>query len=67
MKKGYMPVEKLLEASQGSIYKLAVLAAKRAVQLADGEKAMIDKPVERLLDNAIEEIADKKIRVKRKK
>ena len=66
MKKGYMPVEKLLEASQGSIYKLAILAAKRAIELADGDKAMIEKPVERMLDNAIQEIADKKVKVKGK-
>lgn len=64
MKEGYMPVERLLEASQGSIYRLAVLAAKRAVELADGDKVLIEKPVERMLDNAIQEIAEKKVKAK---
>jgi DNA-directed RNA polymerase omega subunit len=66
-KDGYVPVEKLLEASDGSLYRLAVLAAKRAMQLADGEKALIEKPGERVLDNALREIAAEKIKAKPKK
>jgi len=59
-----IPLEKLLEASDGSIYKIAILAAKRAIALADGEKALIDKPGEKVLDNALKEIRDGKIKVK---
>ncbi len=64
MMKEYMPVEQLLEASGGSIYILVILAAKRAAQLADGEKPLVDKASDRLLDIALEEIAQKKVRAK---
>lgn len=57
-------MEKLLDASSGSVYKLAVLLAKRALSLADGEKPLIDKPVEKVLDNAMREIVEGKIRAK---
>ncbi|HDN85948.1 MAG: DNA-directed RNA polymerase subunit omega [Candidatus Omnitrophota bacterium] len=63
MSQDYVPLEKLLEASNGSVYKLAVLGAKRALQLADGEKPLIEKPSEKALDNALREIALKKIKV----
>ncbi|MCK4912304.1 MAG: DNA-directed RNA polymerase subunit omega [Candidatus Omnitrophica bacterium] len=62
-----IPLEKLLEASSGSIYKITVLAAKRAIALADGEKVLIEKPSEKVLDNALKEIRDGKIKVKTKK
>jgi DNA-directed RNA polymerase omega subunit len=63
----YVPVEKLLSATNGSIYRLAVLVAKRAMQLADGEKALVDKEEDKLLDSALLEIAEKKIKGKFKK
>lgn len=62
MKRDYIPMEKLLLASRGSIYKLAIMVAKRALQLADGEKPLIDKPREKLLDTVIDEILAGKIR-----
>ena len=62
-----IPLEKLLEASQGSIYKLAILAAKRAIALTDGEKPMIDKPGEKCLDNALREIQDGAVKAKEEK
>ncbi len=58
-------LEKLLiKVSESSIYKLAVLAAKRAIILADGEKPLIDKPSGKALDNALREIQEGKIRIK---
>ncbi len=66
MKRGYFPTEQLLKASDGSVYKLAMLAAKRALQLADGEKPLAESKDEKLLDTALLEIAEGKIRVKRK-
>lgn len=62
-----IPLETLLEASEGSIYKITVLAAKRAISLNDGEKSLLDKPGEKVLDNALREIKDGKIKVKKKK
>ena len=59
-----IPLEKLLKAGGGSIYKVTILAAKRALSLADGEKTLIDKPSEKVLDNALREIKDGKIKVK---
>jgi DNA-directed RNA polymerase omega subunit len=59
-------VENLLGSSQGSVYKLAILAAKRALQLADNEKPLIDKPSEKPLENALREITEGRIRVKDK-
>ena len=63
MSQDYIPLEQLLGASGGSVYKLAVLGARRALQLADGEKPLIEKPSEKALENALREIALKKIRV----
>ncbi|MCK4519777.1 MAG: DNA-directed RNA polymerase subunit omega [Candidatus Omnitrophica bacterium] len=66
MEKVNIPLEKLLKASNGSIYKVAILAAKRAISLTDGEKPLIEKPGEKVLDNALREIRDGKIKVKEK-
>lgn len=62
-----IPLEKLLEASDGSIYKITILAAKRAITLTDGEKPLLEKPGEKVLDNALKEIRNGKIKVKEKK
>ena len=56
MKAANIPLERLLGASRGSIYKLTILAAKRAIEITDGDKALIDKPSEKCLDNALREI-----------
>lgn len=62
-----IPLESLLKASNGSIYKLAILAAKRAISLSEGEKPLVEKPSERMLDNALREIREGKIKAKDKK
>jgi len=67
MRRKSTPLEVLLGASGGSIYKLAILAAKRAIALADGEKPLIEKPSEKPLDNALREISAGVIKVKDKK
>jgi len=59
----YIPLEKLLEAAGGSVYKLTILAAKRALQLADGEKPLVEKADGKPLDNALKEIAERKIKI----
>jgi len=61
-----IPLEYLLAGGNGSVYKLTILAAKRAMQLADGEKAMIEKPQEKVLDNALREISEGMIKVNEK-
>jgi len=58
---------KHLEAGKGSLYKLTILAARRAIILADGEKPLIEKPSERALDNALREIVAGKIKARKQK
>lgn len=56
MKEVNIPLEKLLGASGGSIYALTILAAKRAIELTDGKKPLIEKPAGKDLDIALREI-----------
>ena len=39
---GYVDREKLLDQSDGSIYKLVNLAAKRALELAEGQPKLVE-------------------------
>ena len=64
MKRNNIPLEQLSQGAGGSIYKLAILAAKRAIALADGDKPLIDKPSEKVLDSALREIQEGKIKIK---
>ncbi|MDD5194139.1 MAG: DNA-directed RNA polymerase subunit omega [Candidatus Omnitrophica bacterium] len=64
MNEQYISVDRVIGASKGSIFKITILAAKRALALADGAKSLIDKPGEKLLDNALREIVEGKIQVK---
>ncbi|UCC95358.1 MAG: DNA-directed RNA polymerase subunit omega [Candidatus Omnitrophota bacterium] len=67
MEGNHIPLEELLDASSGSVYKLTILAAKRALQLADGDKPLVEKPSEKALTNALREIRDEKVKVNNKK
>lgn len=59
----YIPNELLLEAAGGSIYKLAILVAKRALQLVDEDKPLIDNVFsEKVLEIALREIEQRKIK-----
>ena len=62
----YVPVEKLLKASDGSVYKLAMLAAKRSLQIADGDKPLADGTEDKPLDAALREIEAGRIKLKKK-
>lgn len=62
----FIHLERMINAGAGSIYKLTILAAKRALQLADGEKPLVEKPTEKVLDTAFREIASGKICVNKK-
>jgi len=68
MDNDYVPLEKLLPAGGGSIYKTSILLAKRSLQLADGAKPLIDaKPSEKPIEVALQEIEEDKIKVRAKK
>lgn len=37
----YVALEKLLDKSEGSIYKLVILASKRALEIAEGQPKLV--------------------------
>lgn len=60
----YPAIEKLLKVTNGSIYKLSILVAKRAFQIADGEKSLVDAKLDdKPLDVALREIKEGKIKI----
>ncbi len=38
----YVPLETLLDKSEGSIYKLVILASKRALEIAEGQPKLVE-------------------------
>ena len=67
MDKTNVPLENLLGASSHSVYGLVILAAKRAIQISDGDKPLLEKANDKALDSALREIEDGKIIVRKKK
>ena len=62
---GYQPLEKLLEKSGYSIYKLVRMAAKRSMELADGMPRLIENPTSlKTATIALEEILNDKVGLK---
>ncbi|MFC1804356.1 DNA-directed RNA polymerase subunit omega [Candidatus Omnitrophota bacterium] len=64
----YVPLEQLLEKSGNSIYKLVVMASKRALEISEGKPKLIDmssaiKPS----TIALHEIIQDKLRYKKAK
>lgn len=53
----YLPLEYCLDKSNGSVYQLVILAARRAHELDDGAKPLLEaKEKDNPLDLALEEI-----------
>ena len=62
---GYQPLEKLLPRSGGSVYKLIILGAKRATELADGAPALVDfASSKKTTTAALDEILMGKVEIK---
>lgn len=60
---GYQSLEKLLDKAEGSIYKLVILASKRALELAEGAPKLIDSNEDtKPASIALAEIAQGKVR-----
>lgn len=59
----YMPVEKIFKDSE-SIYKLTLLAARRAVELNNGANKLIKTSATKFSSIALEEIAAGKVKYK---
>jgi DNA-directed RNA polymerase omega subunit len=38
----YIPLEKLLDKTGGSVYKLVVVASKRALEIAEGQPKLVE-------------------------
>jgi len=58
-----MPIEKIFKGSDG-IYKITILAARRAVELNNGAKKLIDTNTSKFSTIALEEIAAGKVKYK---
>lgn len=64
----YVPLENLLERSNNSIYKLVILASRRALEIAEGQPQMVDiKDVTKPSTVALYEIAEGKVRIQKPK
>lgn len=59
----YMPVEKIFKGSN-SIYKITILAARRAVELNNGARKLIDTATSKFSTIALEEIIAGKVKYK---
>ena len=55
-----VPIEELLKRC-GSVYRLVILAAKRAKELADGSVPLVDVPQRKITSVALEEILQGKV------
>lgn len=38
----YIPLEKMLDKTNGSIYKLVILASRRALEIAEGQPKLVE-------------------------
>ncbi len=64
----YVALEKLLDKSEGSIYKLVILAAKRALEIAEGQPKLADEnSAAKPSTIALHEIAEGKVEYGKKK
>ncbi len=65
---GYQGRERLLNKSMGSIYKLVILASKRALEIAEGQpKLVADDQTVKPSTVALHEIAEGKVEAKKPK
>ncbi|MBU4346080.1 MAG: DNA-directed RNA polymerase subunit omega [Candidatus Omnitrophica bacterium] len=64
----YVPLEKLLDKSDYSIYKLVILASKRALEIAEGQPKLVACNVDiKPSTVALYEIAQGRVQLKKKK
>ncbi|MCK9603345.1 MAG: DNA-directed RNA polymerase subunit omega [Candidatus Omnitrophica bacterium] len=62
----YVALEKLLDKSNGSIYKLVILASKRALEIAEGQPRLVDVVASMKPSTiALHEIAEAKVKCKK--
>jgi DNA-directed RNA polymerase omega subunit len=62
----YIPVEKLIDKADGSLYKLVILASQRALELSEGLPSLVEtNPETKSTTTALREIAAGKVRLKK--
>jgi len=62
---GYQPIEELLPRAGWSIYQLVRMASKRALELSDGRKCLVENPgSDKVTTQALEEIRQGKVETK---
>jgi len=67
-KMAYISMEKLMKKNQGSLYKLVVLASRRALELGSGSQKLVEVPPNtKLTTIALKEIREDKVSYKLKK
>lgn len=58
----YVPLEKLIDKSEGSMYKLVMMTARRAIELAEGAPRLSEAPQDvKVTTLAMQEIAEGKV------
>ena len=62
----YVPIQDLLSKTD-SIYKLVILASKRALELNSGARKLVEGDSEKVSTIALEEIAQGKVRIQKAK
>lgn len=61
----YVPIEKLLDKSNNSVYKLVILASRRALEIAEGQPKLVEASSSAKPSTiALLEIAANKVRYK---
>ena len=65
----HVPIENLLDKTQGSIYKLVILASRRALEIAEGQPTLVGLSLATTKPStiALHEIADGKVQFKKVK
>lgn len=64
----YVPLERLIDKSHGSMFKLVILASKRALELAEGSPKLIEVPSDtKVTTLAMLEIAENKVEMGKSK
>lgn len=62
----YVPLENLLDKTSGSVYKLVILAARRALEIAEGQPKLVEgKSSTKPSTIALYEIAEGRVSIKR--
>ncbi len=62
----YVPLEKMIDKAEHSLYKLVILASKRALELSEGVPSLVETSSEiKHTTTALREIAEGKVRTKK--